>query len=35
MEIIGIVTIVILGFIIDDNNRCKLEMEDFIKGIEK
>lgn len=35
MIIIGIVTIVILGFIIDDSNNCKSEMEDFIRGIEK
>ena len=35
MIIIGIVTIVILGFIIDNSNNCKLEMEEIIRGIEK
>tara|TARA_R110001606_G_scaffold2504_5_gene10997 strand:+ start:9435 stop:9542 length:108 start_codon:yes stop_codon:yes gene_type:complete len=35
MEIIGIVIIVICGSIIDSNNRCKNEMEEIIRGIEK
>ena len=35
MEIIGIVIIVICGFMIDDSNCCKKEMEKIIRGIEK
>ena len=32
---IGIVIILICGFIIDDSNNCKREMQDFIRRIEK
>ncbi len=35
MTIIGIGIVIICGFIIDSNNRCKKEMKEIIRGIEK